>query len=129
MPDKSIAQKLLIKAGRKVMFVNAPRGYAVRVGALPNGARVVKNANTPADVIQVFVKSRDELEGELPKWKRALAPDGILWVTYPKGTSKTMKSDINRDSIAAYARTVGMEGVAMIAIDDDWSALRLKVVE
>jgi hypothetical protein len=38
------------------------------------------------------------------------------------------KSDINRDSIAAYANTIGMQGVAMIPVDDDWLALRLKVV-
>ncbi len=36
-------------------------------------------------------------------------------------------TDINRDTIAEYARTLGLEGVAMISVDDDWSALRLKV--
>ena len=47
-------------------------------------------------------------------------------ITYHKGTSKT-KTDINRDSINTYAQTIGLVGVAMISIDDDWSALRLKV--
>lgn len=28
----------------------------------------------------------------------------------------------------AYAQTIGLQGVAMISIDDDWSALRLKAV-
>jgi hypothetical protein len=36
--------------------------------------------------------------------------------------------DINRDSIAAYAATIGLQAVAMISVDEDWSALRLKVV-
>jgi hypothetical protein len=107
--------------------VNAPPGYRSRIGALPPNASVLKPGGAPAEVIQVFVKSRAELEAELPKLKRALAQNGLLWVTYAKGTSK-MKGDINRDSIAAYARTIGMEGVSMISIDDDWSALRLKVL-
>ena len=127
MSDKSIAEKLLIKPGRTVLFVNAPPGYRTRIGALPPNATILKAVGAPADVIQVFVKSRAELEAELPKLKRALAPNGLLWVTYAKGTSK-LKGDINRNSIAAYAHTIGMEGVAMISIDDDWSALRLKVL-
>jgi hypothetical protein len=36
------------------------------------------------------------------------------------------KSIIHRDSINAYAQTLGLVGVAMISIDDNWSALRLK---
>jgi hypothetical protein len=38
-----------------------------------------------------------------------------------------MPTDINRDIIAAYTRTIGMVGVAMISIDDTWSVLRLKI--
>ncbi len=127
MSDKSIAQKLLLKEGRTVRFVNAPPGYVASLGALPPGVKALKATGPAADVTQVFVASRAELEKHVPRLKSALAPGGILWVTYPKGTSK-MKSDVNRDSIAAYAHTVGMEVVSIISVDDDWSALRLKVV-
>jgi hypothetical protein len=50
-----------------------------------------------------------------------------MWVTYHKGTSK-VKTDINRDTINAYVHSIGLEGVAMISIDEDWSALRLKLI-
>lgn len=49
-------------------------------------------------------------------------------VYYPKGTSKNFNAEINRDTIAAYARSVALQLVAMVAIDADWSALRLKGV-
>jgi hypothetical protein len=49
----------------------------------------------------------------------------MLWVSYHKGTSK-VKTDINRDTINAYANSLCLQGVAIISIDDDWSALRLK---
>ena len=62
MSDKSIAEKLLIKDGRKALFVNAPSGYRAQIGALPPNATVLKASSVPADVIQVFVKSRAELE-------------------------------------------------------------------
>ncbi len=40
-----------------------------------------------------------------------------------------MKSDIHRDSIAAYAMTVSLEVVSIISIDDVWSCVRCKVTE
>jgi hypothetical protein len=96
---------------------------------LPDGAVLVRKAGTSADVIQLFVDSRAELEANLAQAKAALTgPKSSLWVTYYKGTSK-IKTDIHRDSVNAYAHTLGMEGIAMISIDDDWSALRLKVTD
>jgi hypothetical protein len=80
---------------------------------------VVKALTQPVDLIQLFVANRRELEEQLPRLKAALKPDGMLWITYHKGTSR-IKTDINRDSINAYAQTIGLVGVAMISIDDDW---------
>jgi hypothetical protein len=51
----------------------------------------------------------------------------MLWVTYPKGTSKA-KVDVNRDSLREYDLTIGLQAVSLLAIDDVWSALRLKTV-
>jgi hypothetical protein len=126
MSDKTIAQKLMIKEGQSVLLLNAPHGYNSVLGTLPKNTTAVKTLTRPVDLIQLFVANRRELEEQLPKLKAALKPDGILWVTYHKGTSQ-IKTDINRDSINAYAHTIGMQGVSMISIDDDWSALRLKV--
>jgi hypothetical protein len=55
-------------------------------------------------------------------------PGGMFWLTYPKLTSK-LKADINRDSINLFAQQNGWIGIAMISIDDNWSALRLKSVD
>jgi hypothetical protein len=127
MSDRSIAQKLQIKVNRTVLFANAPVDYDAKLGGLPEGVFVVKKAHGPIDIIQVFVGSKKELEEQLPRLKPLLTPGGMLWVTYHKGTSQT-PTDINRDSIAAYARSLGMQAVAQIAIDADWSALRLKII-
>jgi hypothetical protein len=127
MVDKTIAQKLFIKPGHKVLLVNAPKNYKSMLGALPAKATIVTKAVAPIDIIQVFVTNRKELEAQLPKLKPLLAPNGILWLTYLKGTSK-IKTDINRDAIYPYALTLGLQTVAMISIDDDWSAMRMKRV-
>ncbi len=127
MPEKSVAQKLLIKPGYKVLLVNAPKNYQEMLGPLSQGVTLLKTTpKTAAELIQLFVADRRELQAQLGKVKQTLAPNGLLWVTYHKGTS-SVKTDINRDTIAAYAQTIGLRPVAMISIDDDWSALRLKV--
>ena len=127
MPEKTVAQKLSIKPGNKLLVINPPMGYSMVMGELPAGACLQGEAGGPADAIQVFVDKRLELESQVPRLMKLLAPKGMLWVTYHKGTSK-VKTDINRDTIAAYARTLGLQAVAMISIDDDWAALRLKQV-
>ena len=125
MSDKSIAQKLYLRPGNKFLLVNPPQGYIDQLGELPSGVIILSDSSCLVEVIQVFVADRRELEAQLPRLKELLDPQGMLWVTYHKGTSR-VKTDINRDTINAYAQTIGLQGVAMISIDEDWSALRLK---
>lgn len=127
MSDKSIAQKLSIKPRSKFLLVNPPTGYMDQMGELPEGTILLSDSSCLVEVIQVFVANRAELEAQLPRLRGLLAPKGMLWVTYHKGSSK-VQTDINRDTINAYAHLIGLDGVAMISIDDDWSALRLKLI-
>ena len=126
MSEKPLAQKLAIKPGQRVRLVRAPHDYEARLGALPADAKLVHGEGT-ADVIQVFVQNRAELERELPRLKERLAPNGMIWVTYHKGTSK-VPTDINRDDIRLYAEAIGLQAVSQVAVDADWSAVRLKLV-
>jgi hypothetical protein len=125
--DKTIAQKLLIKVNYKVLLSSPPANYQSLMGELPAGVSVSTRPPGPFDLIQAFISSREELQDQLAGLKKLLKPGGLLWITYPKGTSK-IKADINRDSINEYARSIGLQGVAMISIDETWSAMRFKVI-
>jgi hypothetical protein len=127
MSEKSIAQKMFIKPDSRFLLVNPPDGYLAQLGELPQGTVLLNDSSSPVETIQVFVANRVELEQQLPRLKQLMAPKGMLWVTYHKGTSK-VKTDINRDTIYAYAHTIGLDGVAMLSIDEDWSAFRLKLL-
>jgi hypothetical protein len=124
--EKPIARNLFIKENDSVLLVNEPQGYKARLGKLPKNAVFVIEPSEPVDFVQLFVSSKKELEIQLPKLKSLAKPEGLLWVTYPKGTSKMM-IDINRDVIREYAESIGLKAVALVAIDDTWSALRLKI--
>jgi hypothetical protein len=125
---KPIVQKLFIREHYRVLLVNEPESYRALLGILPADVSLLTEATAPVDLIQVFVTSKQELEAQLPELPAHLKPNGLLWVTYPKGTAK-IPSDINRDSIREYASTLNLKAVAMVTIDDTWAALRLKVEE
>jgi predicted CoA-binding protein len=127
MSSKSIAQKLQIRENYSVLFVNEPKGYRSMLGKLPANVTLLTEPTKSIDVVQVFVTSKREFESQLSDLKSLLSRKGLLWITYPKGTSK-VKADINRDSIRQFAQKIGLQAVAMISIDDTWSALRLKIV-
>lgn len=125
MSEKSIAQKLLIRGNYRVLLINAPRDYESKIGRLPPNVTVLTEPTESVDLVQVFVTSKEELEHQLKRLRHILSPRVLLWVTYPKGTSK-IKTDINRDTIRMYAESIDLKAVAMIAVDETWSALRLK---
>jgi len=127
MAAKTVAQKMLIRPGARVLILGAPPGYARMLGPLPEGATRLARAAKEVDVLQVFVRSRKELVAQLPRLKKYLAASGAMWVAYPKGSSER-GLDISRDVIWKYASTIGLGPVALIAIDVTWSAMRLKRV-
>ena len=127
MSEKTVAQKLLIKENQRLLLVNIPTDVRSALGPLPVGVSLFTGDETNADVILVFTANQVELERYLPGLKARLSARGMLWVIYNKLTSKK-RGDIHRDSINDYARNLGLEGIAMISVDEDLSALRLKVV-
>jgi len=54
-------------------------------------------------------------------------PSGLIWVAYPKKSSKKYKSDLSRDDFWDALKDLGLEPVRQIALDEDWSALRFKL--
>lgn len=121
MADKSIAEKLQVKGPRRLAVLNAPKAVDSQIGA-----RKARAETKSADVIVLFVRNRTELDDKLPPVLRSLPTTTIFWLAYPKLTS-TIAADINRDIIAKLVPQHGLETVAQIAIDEDWSALRLKL--
>ena len=129
MSNKPVADKLLIKKGYMVLILNEPEGYLEALGSLPEGVSRTSSPREPVDLAQVFVTGMEELRSLLPSLKGRVKAGGLIWITYPKGTSqlaKDRKVDVNRDIIAGYAREHGYQAVAMVSVDETWSALRLK---
>jgi hypothetical protein len=117
----------MIKSGKTLAIINPPNGYLENISNLNQDISIIDDVEKKVDCIQVFVENHKELEETLIHLKLRLNPGGMIWVTYHKGTSR-IKTNINRDIIREFALQLGLDSVAMIAIDDNWSALRLKVI-
>ncbi|MHA2311300.1 MAG: DUF3052 family protein [Candidatus Thorarchaeota archaeon] len=128
MSSKPIPRKLFIKENYIVLLVNEPDGYRDLLIDLPEGVKIVSSSSEPVDFVHLFVRDKAELESHLEKTNSHVKEGGLLWVSYPKGTSK-IKTDINRDSIWTYSKTLGIRPVTQISIDETWSAMRFKPIE
>ncbi|HTT84920.1 MAG TPA: hypothetical protein VMF67_15700 [Rhizomicrobium sp.] len=120
MSDKPVAERLQVKKGRRLAVIGAPSEVDRAIGA----ARAKPGE---ADVLLVFARSRAELNKQLPRLLKAPAT-AILWLAYPKLTSK-LAGDLSREVVRDTAAAQGLDTVSQIAIDDDWSAMRLKRVQ
>ena len=123
MSEKSVVDKLRLKEGQRLFVSNSPEGLAPLFNELPG--RSLAGAAGEANVALVFVRDRAELEARVPALSEALRENGALWVAYPKQSSK-VPTDLNRDKISAWARTVGLDAVANFSVDEMLSAIRLK---
>ena len=121
---RSLVEKLGIAPGARIAILNAPRGYRATLGKLPAGVRVAAAARGSLRFIQFFTTSRQTLEGTFAALVRALAPDGALWVSWPKRASG-VATDVTEDVVRAVALAGGLVDVKVAAIDAVWSGLKL----
>lgn len=94
---------------------------------LPKGVSVDQELKKKYDFILFFVVWKKELDPIIPKIEGALKSGGLIWIAYPKGTSKK-ETDLNRDKLFDILAKHGWKAVAQIAIDPVWSAMRFKPV-
>jgi hypothetical protein len=120
MSDKPVAERLQVKGDRRLAVIGATPALDKAVGAAKTRTDAAQ-----ADVALLFVADRKQLDKVLPALLKKLPKSAILWLAYPKLTSKLV-GDLSRDVIHALAPKHGLDTVSQIAVDADWSALRLK---
>ena len=125
MVQGALAKKLKLKPGQRAAVVNAPPGYLEKLAPLPEGVDLAEKLKGKFDWVQVFVKSKAELDKLVPKLARALLPEGLLWITFPKGSSK-VQTDLTRDKGWEAIKDVDLKWINLVSVDDTWSAFSLR---
>jgi hypothetical protein len=118
-----LAKKLGIKENFQCYFYNRPDYYFDLFDVLP----LIKESKRPSpgslDFVHVFVQSQKELEKIGPKVKDYLKKDGMVWFSWPKGTSG-VKTDLSGNIVREYILGIGLVDIKVAAIDETWSGLK-----
>jgi hypothetical protein len=125
MADSSLVKKLGLKPGRRALILNAPDGYRALLDPLPEGVDLAATPDGIFDFVQLFAKNKADLAQYAPAAMAALKPGGMLWIAFPKKTSK-IQTDISRDTGWDVVQQAGWQGVFLISVDDVWSAMRFR---
>jgi len=123
--ENSLAKKLLIRPGHRVLLQNAPDGMLDQLLPLPDGAQIVITPGGLFDVVLLFVRNKAEVDALAESSIQAARDAAVVWMIYPK-RSKSVRTDINRDSGWDALWQAGWTGIAIAAINETWAALRFR---
>jgi hypothetical protein len=119
-----LVQKLGIKAGARVAFIDAPPSLPRGLADPPAGVEPATRLQGPAfDIILLFAERRAVLEKRFTAAARHLKPDGGLWVAWPKRASGR-DTDLTEDRVREIALAAGLVDNKVCAVDEVWSGLR-----
>lgn len=126
-----IFKKLNFKDQPQIYIVHAPASFKQAVDEMRFLTKVKTSLSGAKKVsfFLAFVTRQNEVDDLTKEVVRLIEGDGIVWFAYPKGTSKKYQCEFNRDNGWAILGKLGYEGIRMVAIDEDWSALRFRKVE
>jgi hypothetical protein len=115
----ALAAKLQLKPGQTVALVNVPAGFDGE-----DLAECETATPTKADLVLVFAVDGKQLERRTRTLVATAQRGALTWVAYPKAGQ--LGTDLNRDRLRESVLENGLDTVRQVALDDTWSALRLK---
>jgi hypothetical protein len=126
----TVFDKLQLKDHKEIVVLNAPTSFEPELARL-KGVTVKRSLTGVKDILfsLAFVTTQAEADAAIKGVTSRARGDAGVWFAYPKGSSKRYTSTINRDNGWANLGKAGFEAVRMIAIDEDWSAVRFRRAE
>jgi hypothetical protein len=122
--------KLNLGAHDEILLFNAPESFESELKQL-KGIKIVRDPSKPKAIKfgLAFAMTQTQLDRASKLLAAGAEGDAVLWFAYPKGTSKRYTCEFNRDAGWGVIRAAGFDSVRMVAIDEDWSALRFRRLE
>lgn len=127
MATPQLFKRLQLPKAKRALMLNAPAEYLALLKELPDLAFDQSPAGK-YDYAQLFARDLAELDRLIEAVLPAIEFDALLWICYPKGSSG-IKTDINRDIIWRHLAGRGIRPVTQLAIDETWSAMRMRPIE
>jgi hypothetical protein len=107
--------------------LNAPPDLDAILGELPDGVTITRRLGGHRDLVLIFVTRQVDLAARIRALTSAIAPNGMIWVAWPKRASK-IETDMTEDVIREIVLpTSTLVDVKVCAIDNVWSGLKLVI--
>jgi len=123
---KPLVQKLGIKPGFCIFVDGLSTAYRDVVGELPDDVKIARTAKAPLDMVHVFATEAKGFAVKLRSYRRAIAPDGMIWASWPKKASGVV-TDVTETLVRETALANGLVDIKVCAVDDVWSGLKLVI--
>jgi hypothetical protein len=120
MPNP-LFKKLGLKDGQKVILVNIPENYFDVLIEVPEVEEAVNEEL--ADFVHIFESRQCDLEKSFQTNVSRLKPHGMIWISWPKKTSK-QPTDIDYHSAKSLVVKYGYIDVKVSAVDEIWTACK-----
>ncbi|MGB4588037.1 MAG: hypothetical protein WBI17_02230 [Clostridiaceae bacterium] len=123
-----LLKKLNFKTQTKIHLINPPDSFQKTKAEISKIMEVSENleGDEPVLFVLAFFTKQSEIMEVIEALMGKVNKDSLIWLCYPKKSSKNYKSDITRDRGWEVMGEYSYEPVRQIAIDDDWSALRFR---
>jgi hypothetical protein len=89
-------------------------------------ARGSSRAAAPLDMVHLFARRANGLTAKLSRYRELIAPDGMLWVSWPKKSSG-VASDLSDIVVRDLALPLGLVDIKVCAVDETWSGLKFVI--
>ena len=120
-----LAKKLGFKTGAPLWASGMPASVKAELDAQAQPRYLARPTKALA-AAHVFHTSAAKLSADLEGLRGKLAPDGMIWVSWPKKAAN-VETDITEDTIRAIALPMGFVDVKVCAVDETWSGLKLVI--
>ena len=126
-----LAKKLGIKDDFRVALLHVPDDVKSEIREALTKCRIrpfsrQTSKNKDLDFIFFFAKSRAGLELELLPAAKALAPAGMLWISWPKKSSG-VATDLTDNVVRQSGLDAGLVDIKVCAVTEVWSGLKFVI--
>ncbi len=120
-----LAKKMKLRVGHRAAILEAPADYLRELSPLPAGVTISARLAGKFDWVQLFALNKFQVDQLLPRVVSRLKPESLLWISFPKGSSK-LQTDLTRDVGWEVLRDIDLKWVTLISVNETWSAFALR---
>jgi Protein of unknown function (DUF3052) len=121
-----LAKKLGIKDDFRTALLHVPDDVETLLHDALMNCRVRSIIHKDLDFILLCAKSRAGLKVDLRRAAKALAPAGMLWISWPKKSSG-VATDLTENLIREIGLAAGLVDIKVCAVTDIWSGLKFVI--